>query len=62
MDIDRTMEFILKQQAKFEENFGRIDESFLRADERFTKSEKAWTAWSTSSLRWLGRGCEPGMN
>jgi len=47
MDIDKTMEFILEQQARFEENQAKFEENqvkfeenFLRADERFAKAEK----------------------
>ena len=40
MNTERTMEFILKQQATFEANFAKADQRFLKTDQRFLKAEK----------------------
>jgi len=47
MDIERTMEFILNQQArfeanqaKFEANQAKVEANFAKADQRFLKVEK----------------------
>ena len=47
MDIERAIEFMLKQQArfdsnqaKFEENQAKIEANFAKADQRFLQTEK----------------------
>ena len=40
MNIERTMEFILSQQARFEANQAKFEANFAKADRRFLKAEK----------------------
>jgi len=40
MNIERTQEFILKQQARFESNFAKADERFLKAEKRLDRLER----------------------
>jgi|SRR6516162_1912234 hypothetical protein len=40
MNIERTQEFILKQQARFESNFAKADERFLRAEKRLDRLQR----------------------
>jgi hypothetical protein len=40
MNIERTMEFILKQQARFDSNFAKADERFLKAEKRLDRLER----------------------
>jgi len=40
MDVERTMEFILSQQARFEANQAKFEANFAKADQRFLKAEK----------------------
>ena len=40
MNIERTMEFILKQQAILEANFAKADERFAKAEKRMDRVEQ----------------------
>ena len=39
MDLNKTMEFMLEQQARFEANQARFEANFAKADARFAKAE-----------------------
>jgi hypothetical protein len=43
MNIERTMEFILQQQAKFEENFAKAEQNFARSNRRLDRIEQMLT-------------------
>ena|SRR2546426_9620046 len=65
MDIERTMEFILNQQArfeanqakfvanqaKFEANFAKADQRFLKAEKRLDRVERVVAQLASASLR-----------
>jgi hypothetical protein len=51
MNIERTMEFILKQQAKFESNFAKADQRFLKAEKRLDRIERIVGQLASASLR-----------
>ncbi len=51
MDIERMMEFILKQQATFESNFAKADERFLKAEARLDRIERVVGQLASASLR-----------
>lgn len=40
MDINRTIEFIVDQQARFEANQARLEANFAKADARFVQAER----------------------
>jgi hypothetical protein len=40
MNIERTMQFILKQQARFESNQATIESNFAKAEQRSLRAEK----------------------
>jgi hypothetical protein len=40
MDIERSQEFILKQQARFDSNFAKADERFAKAEKRMDRVEQ----------------------
>jgi len=51
MNIERTMEFILKQQATFESNFAKADQRFLKAEKRLDRIERVVGQFASASLR-----------
>src|SRR5436309_5023039 len=65
MDVERTMEFILNQQArfeanqakfeanqaKFEANFAKADQRFLKAEKRLDRVERVVAQLASASLR-----------
>ncbi len=40
MNVEKTMEFILEQQAKFEDNFALAERRFTQADRRLDRLER----------------------
>jgi len=52
MHIERTMEFILKQQATFDSNFAKADQRFLKAEKRLDRIERVVGQLASTSLRY----------
>ncbi len=51
MNIERNLEFILKQQATFESNFAKADRRFLKAEKRLDRIERVVGQLASASLR-----------
>ena len=51
MNIERTMEFSLNQQAKFEANFAKADQRFLKAEKRLDRVDRVVAQLASASLR-----------
>ena len=51
MNSERTIEFVLKQQATFESNFAKADQRFLEAEKRLDRIERVVGQFASASLK-----------